>query len=584
VRFISVARAFALLELPQETTHVKRILLGLLAAALVVLPQARTFAQDAEGESKPVAVLAIASYDRLMTDLAFIGNLTGNPDLDKNIEGMIQLFTQGQGLVGLDRTRPLGVALNTDGLSFQPLIVLPVTDLKQLLGALEGLVGAAQDAGDGIFELDVFNQKIYIKEKNTWAYMSTAPEPLAVLPASGGDLFSGLEKQYDVAGRLHVQNVPEVFRTMLIDQLRVGVEAGLQRQDGESDESFESRRKLVDSQIEGLTTAINDLDTLTLGLTLNPEAKTAQLELAFIALPETGTAKALSRAKATTSNFAGFLQPDAAASLSLSSEIAETDAAQYVAGLEAIRDEILKHIETEARLPDEDSKKLAKDMVEQVFSTVKATFESGKIDAGATLQVGEKSMALVVGAYAAETKSLDEALLKLAKLAENKPDFPPITFNAAEHAGVKFHTTSIPVPADHKIHKVVGDKLDVAIGLGEKSVYLALGNDSLELCKKLIDASAKQTGEQLPPFQLNVSLAQVFQFASALQSEDSESNLKTMAEDLAKTAGKDHVRLEYVPQDNGGSIRLSAEEGVLQLLGNALKNAQASGAIPGFGP
>jgi heterodisulfide reductase subunit B len=57
-----------------------------------------------------------------------------------------------------------------------------------------------------------------------------------------------------------------------------------------------------------------------------------------------------------------------------------------------------------------------------------------------------------------------------------------------------------------------------------------------------------------------------------------------MAEDLAKTAGKDHVRLEYVPQDNGGSIRLSAEEGVLQLLGNALKNAQASGAIPGFGP
>lgn len=561
----------------------KRILLGLLAAALVVLPQARTFAQDAEGESKPVAVLAIASYDRLMTDLAFIGNLTGNPDLDKNIEGMIQLFTQGQGLVGLDRTRPLGVALNTDGLSFQPLIVLPVTDLKQLLGALEGLVGAAQDAGDGIYELDVFNQKIYIKEKNTWAFMSTAPEPLAVLPASGGDLFTGLEKQYDIAGRLHIQNVPEVFRTMIIDQLRVGVESGLQRQEGESDESYESRRKLVDSQIDGLTTAINDLDTLTLGLSLNPEAKTAQLELAFKALPETETAKQLSRAKATNSNFAGFLQPDAAASLSLSSEIAESDAAQYVAGLEAIRDEILKHIETEARLPDEDSKKLAKDMVGQVFSTVKATFESGKIDAGATLQVSDKSMALVVGAYAAETKSLEEALMKLAKLAEGKPEFPPIKFNAAEHAGVKFHTTAIPVPAEHKIAKVVGDKLDVAIGLGEKSVYLALGNDSLELAKKLIDASAKRTGEQLPPFQLNVSLGQVFQFAGALQDENAESNLKTMAEALAKTPGKDHVRLEYVPQDAGGTIRLSAEEGVLQLLGDALKNAQANGAIPGFG-
>jgi hypothetical protein len=192
-------------------------------------------------------------------------------------------------------------------------------------------------------------------------------------------------------------------------------------------------------------------------------------------------------------------------------------------------------------------------------------------------------MALVVGAYAAETKSLDEALLKLAKLAENEPNFPKITFNASEHAGVKFHTASIPVPADHTIHKVVGDKLDVAVGLGEKSVYLALGNDSLELAKKLIDASAAQTGQQLPPFQLNVSLGKVFQFASALQKADAESNLKTMAEDLAKSPGKDHVRLEYVPQDDGGTIRLSAEEGVLQLLGNAMKDAMANGAIPGFG-
>jgi hypothetical protein len=56
-----------------------------------------------------------------------------------------------------------------------------------------------------------------------------------------------------------------------------------------------------------------------------------------------------------------------------------------------------------------------------------------------------------------------------------------------------------------------------------------------------------------------------------------------MSEDLAKTPGKDHVRLEYVPQENGGTIRLSAEEGVLQLLGTALKDAQANGSIPGFG-
>jgi hypothetical protein len=43
------------------------------------------------------------------------------------------------------------------------------------------------------------------------------------------------------------------------------------------------------------------------------------------------------------------------------------------------------------------------------------------------------------------------------------------------------------------------------------------------------------------------------------------------------------VRLVVTPKDNSILIRLSAEEGVLQLLGTAFKNAQAGGAIPGLG-
>ena len=66
-------------------------------------------ADDADAAAgKPVAIVSIASYERLMADVEFIGSLVGNPDLDKNIEGAIQLFTQGQGLTGLDKKRPLG--------------------------------------------------------------------------------------------------------------------------------------------------------------------------------------------------------------------------------------------------------------------------------------------------------------------------------------------------------------------------------------------------------------------------------------------------------------------------------------------
>ena len=82
----------------------KNLLLSLVAVALLVAAPARLLAaDDAAATNKTVALVTVASYDRLMSDVAFIGNLAGNPDLDKNIEGAIQLFTQGQGLNGLDK-------------------------------------------------------------------------------------------------------------------------------------------------------------------------------------------------------------------------------------------------------------------------------------------------------------------------------------------------------------------------------------------------------------------------------------------------------------------------------------------------
>jgi hypothetical protein len=223
-------------------------------------------------------------------------------------------------------------------------------------------------------------------------------------------------------------------------------------------------------------------------------------------------------------------------------------------------------------------------MVGEVFDAIKVTFESGKIDAGATLNLSEKSLALVVGAYVAEPKSVEDALHKLAKLGEKEPNLPKIKFDADKHAGIRFHSASIPVPPDRKIAKILGDQLDVSVGIGEKVVYLALGTDSLEMAKGLIDSSKAQASKQLPPFQLNVSLGPVLKFIAALGEDaaDDESMLKKLAKDLAKTPGKDHLRLEYMPQPNGATIRLSAEEGVLMLLGTALKSAQESGAIPGF--
>ena len=85
------------------------------------------------------------------------------------------------------------------------------------------------------------------------------------MPKDPTKLFGGLDKSYDVAVRLYVQNVPELYRSLLIDQLRMGVEAGLDSRRSESDEAYAARKKMVETQIEALTKAINDVDQLTLG-------------------------------------------------------------------------------------------------------------------------------------------------------------------------------------------------------------------------------------------------------------------------------------------------------------------------------
>ena len=117
----------------------------------------------------------------------------------------------------------------------------------------------------------------------------------------------------------------------------------------------------------------------------------------------------------------------------------------------------------------------------------------------------------------ADPKALEDALKKFNQLVENEPNFPGIKFDAAKHNGVRFHTTQIPVPQDDEISKVLGSRLDVALGIGSDSVYLALGSESLTLVKQLIDKSKTMTSKEVPPLQVNVLLAPIFQFAAAMQ-------------------------------------------------------------------
>ena len=251
-RALGVSDKAPLCLFPQEIRNVKRFLTSLFAVAILAATAMHSPARAlaAEDTSKPVAVLSIASYDRIMADVAMFGELAGNPDLAKNLEGMLKLFTQGQGLAGLDQTRPWCVTVLTDDVSFQPLAYLPVDDVKKLLESLAGLIGEAEEAGDGVYALNVFGQEIVVKEVNKWAIVAQTLEAVTAAPAEPATLLAGMDTSYDVAIRLYVQNIPEVYRSLAIDQLRMGVESGLGRMPDEDDKQYEARRAITEKQLE----------------------------------------------------------------------------------------------------------------------------------------------------------------------------------------------------------------------------------------------------------------------------------------------------------------------------------------------
>src|SRR5262245_56728845 len=130
-----------------------------LFVGLVSAPQSAS-AQTKPGAMKPMVILSLSGFDEILGDVDFVGTLSGNPGIAQQLEGTLQLFTQGQGVNGLDRKRPWGAVINTDGAAFQPLVFVPVANMNQLLTSLAPLVGEAQDAGNGIKSINARRQKL----------------------------------------------------------------------------------------------------------------------------------------------------------------------------------------------------------------------------------------------------------------------------------------------------------------------------------------------------------------------------------------------------------------------------------------
>lgn len=533
------------------------------AAALLLAPVSQLLAQNA----KPVLVVSISSVEDTLADVAYITKAAGAEDAGRTALLFGNAFTNG-----IDKKKPIGmyVSPKVGGGDFVPVVFVPVTDLKTVLATFKEQLGEPSDAGDGVKEVSAAGNPVFIKEQTGWAFISNAKENLADLPADPAAMLGALPKEYTLAIKANVANIPAELKKVAVDTIKEGFERQLQNnpQGGENAELVE---KMQRNQMESLVKMADELDEIMIGFAIDVPGKRTYLDVNVTAREGTKLAKQYALMADAKSAFAGFLLPNAAATLNFSATSSKEEIEQTATLLKGVKQNAMKEIDNDPNL-DAAKRGAAKEVLGSMMDVLVKTVEGGKLDGGAVLMLDSKTVDFAAGGLVADGKAIEDSFKRLIELAKNEPDFPNVKLNSGSHGGITFHSVTAPIPdSESEARDILGDKVNIVLGTGPKAVYIAFGKNAESLLKQIIDKSAQDGSKSVPPMQLNIALLPILKFAASV--DPNNEILPELIKVLGPT-GKDKINFITQPIKNGSSVRIQVEEGVLQLIGVGVQKAQ----------
>ncbi len=528
----------------------------------VVALLAFSFCPFAQAEDKTVLIVSTSSVEQLLGDISYLAESLGFAEY-----GQMGTMMASQYMEGMDTSRPFGFLINTDGEDFRPLGLIPVKNLDDLLESLEDQFGEPEDAGDDILEL-AGPVPIYIKEKGGWVFVAQSTDHLEKLPDNPITLLQGLNEKYDIGVRAFVQNVPKDYREMALEQIREGVEAQLENMP--DDDDAESQKEVIRNTIRQYEALAEGVDDITFGINIDPDNKRIFVETSLIAVDGTKVARQMATFQDASTRFAGFLMDTAAVTLNASTTTLEEDRSATLKMVENSTERLEKMIDESDDLPDGKLKEVLKKLANALMDVVGDTLETGKFDVSGSLLVENDDVTWVSGMAIASGEKLEKAIKEMAEEIPSEPEMPKFELSFDQHAGVKFHRISLPVPEDEEdARKWLGETLDIVVGIAKESAYVSVGANAVETLRKALDESGDQ--KDTLPFKLKVALTPIAKFLKKMDSEDD-----TIAAVAAALESADNDRILFVsePIDKGASYHLEIHEGVLRAIGEGIQAAQ----------
>lgn len=552
-------------------SFINRAHVALLALALLLLPLVAAHAQNKVGlPAKPVGIVSIAPMRENLNDLAYVTRMAGMED-----QGELLRLTLGAAVSGIDKDRPIGLYFVPKDDEFQGVAFIPLgpDGLKTILKMYRERLGEPKDVGGGILQVGTSNTA-FIKEvtspnQQSWLFAAAEKEHLANLPQDPAGVLGDLPKTYNVAGKIIVPNIPEKLRKMAIDELKLGVERYLDQQGGRNaEQNRDEVRAQAKLQVEQIERLFNESEELLVGIGIDEQSKRIVQDIRFLAKEGSSLAKTMAMQTDLKTSFAGFLMPDASVSAGIAGKTSPEDIARAGATLQAIRGHLSKHIDDSPDIPG-DKREAIKALLVPVFDVLTKTIATGRVDGGLTVVLMPKSLSFAAGGICADTATVEKILKSIVDIGKDVNNFPKLQLNAGSIGDMKLNRLTAPIPPNSPARDVLGDTVDIIIGISPGSVIIAGGKDAEGLLRKVLDTSAQNRDKAVLPVQVNVAVLPIAKFVKSL---DENPNVNSVITTLEQT-GNDRVTVTSTPSTRSSTTRIEIQEGVIKAVGAAAKRA-----------
>lgn len=564
-----------------------RLRFPLMAFALVAMLPALASAQDTpqiatrnapadaadSSMGEPVVVVSVTSLERLMKDINYVASAVGQANAGSIFQMMATTYTNG-----IDRTRPIGVAVFPSDEFPVTTVFVPTSDVKRFLRSLEAQLGPPDELDDGTLVIAAGQMLLYIRQKGDWAYFAQSDEMFDKLPEDPMPWLAGMDETYDIGVRVNVQSLTPEQRELIVSQLRQGFEAAMQ---GQTPEQAEQMLQFGGQSLEQLALVINDTDKLQFGFAIDQQAKEVRFETMSTAVKGTDLALMYEAQKAIPSKFSSVIKPEAAGFFHGAGSIGPQGIEQAKASLEQATGSIESALDS-AEAMSEEQRAEFEAFFERMIEIGVETISEGKTDGGGLLTLSDQELNTVAGFFVSDGSKVAQLAKDLAAKIEasGAEKAPTFTFDAGDYKGVTMHYIEAEVPANNnEAQQVFGDTLKITIGTGPDAVYLAMGKSSEAMLKSLIDEADTDTVGERPLSQGQIRLLPILEFAQSINADET---VAAMIDALVRSSAADSVSFVSNSIERGAEFSLSIGEGILKSIGAAIASQQGQGGGPQF--